>query len=290
MKRQLLRLGAAFTLALLVFAAAWLTGRRTLAPLVQAFEEYSGAKLVFDRRQLPPGQYHDMMPALPRGRRVSAAAICLREAQKYPPGYLGRAGLEVLGVFAACVGKRGDGTRPYNAALGGYRYYGIWNQANACAAAYYTDHQLALTFHHEIFHHIDAAAERAAGGDPDRDGDRRYCEALAGRAPYPTPAIRPADLAALKQVGQSDVLQGAVSEYAKKAIGEDHAETARHLMTTLADALVQVVERPGLPGSQRILYCLRRYGEAVEDGPGTDWFVEVALGRAAASTENGARE
>jgi hypothetical protein len=286
MKRQLFRLGAALTLVLLLFTATWRNGQRRLARLVQEFEEYSGTRLVFDRRRLPPGQYHDKMPPLPRGRRAPAAAICLREARKYPPGYLGRAGLEAIGVFAACVGKRGDGYRPYNAALGGYRYYGIWNQANACAAAYYTDHQLALTFHHEVFHHIDAAAERAAGGDPDRDGDRRYREALAGGAPYPTPAIRPTDLAAVKQVSQGDVLEGAVGEYAERAIGEDHAETARYLMTTLADALVQVVERPDLPGSQRILYCLQRYGGAVEDAPGIDWFVDVALGRTAASTEN----
>ena len=71
-----------------------------------------------------------------------------------------------------------------------------------------------------------------------------------------------------------------MSKYAAKNEDEDQAETARYFMTTLADSLVQVMEQPSLPGSQRILGLLDRYRAAGSPGPGTDWFVDVALGRA----------
>ena len=277
MRTKLLRVGVVLTLAFLVVAVTSFHGRRRLARLVREFEEYSGTRLVFDRGELPPGEYHDIMVTLPDARKAKAAEICLQEAQKYPPGYLGRSGLKTLGVFAACASKRGDGFRRYDAKLGGYRYYGAWNQADACVAAYYYDHQLRLTFHHEIFHHLDAACARRSGTD--RDVDRRYREALAGKAPYPSPSIRPADLVALKRLSQGEILEDSVSDYAEKTIGEDQAETSRYFLTTLADGLVQIVERPDLPGSQRILACLEKYRLAVKDGPGVDWFVDVALGR-----------
>ena len=119
-----------------------------------------------------------------------------------------------------------------------------------------------------------------AGAERD-SGHERYRQALAGTQPYPPPLIRPGDLAELQRVSQGELLEGAVSKYAEKAAEDDQAETARYLLTTLTGALVQTVERPDLPGSQRILFCLQTYREAVPDGPDTDWFVDVALGRTA---------
>ena len=248
--------------------------------MVREFQHYAGARLVFRRADLPPGPYHDLMVPLTEARRAKAAAICLREAKKYPPGYLGNAGLKALGVFAACVSKTGDGFRPYDAELGGYRYYGTWNGVDGVAAAYYTDGQLALTFHHEVFHHLDATYQGKTAREHFASDDPYFQAAVSGRQQRPAPVIADDDLAALKRLREGYLLRGAVSDYATKSSGEDQAETARHLMTTLADSLVQAVERPELPGSQRILHVLREYEQAVRSGPGVDWFVDVALGRA----------
>jgi hypothetical protein len=86
-------------------------------------------------------------------------------------------------------------------------------------------------------------------------------------------------LAALRKLSKGQALEKAVSSYAEKSVGEDKAETARYLMTTLPDALVQMATRPELLGSQRMLHVLHKYGQAVPDGPGVEWFVSVALGR-----------
>ena len=122
--------------------------------LQREFQDYSGARLVFSAGQLPPGKYFDKMPSLSHSEREKAAEICLKEAKKFPPGYLGQAGMKAIGVFAACVNKTKDGFHRYIADLGGYRYYGMWNRADAIATAYYSDEQLPLTFHHELFHQI----------------------------------------------------------------------------------------------------------------------------------------
>ncbi|MCA9269498.1 MAG: hypothetical protein KDA41_13550, partial [Planctomycetales bacterium] len=179
--------------------------------------------------------------------------------------------------------RSGDGFRPFDAELGGYRYYGIWNGDSGIAAAYYTDGQLPLTFHHEIFHHVDGT--RAGVNDASRffaSDDGEFREAIAGERRYVSPLISDDDLAALRRVREGSLLRGAVSDYSAKAAGEDQAETARHFMTTLPDSLVQIVERPDLPGSQRILHCLSQYNEATVDGPDVNWFVDIALGRASA--------
>jgi hypothetical protein len=242
-------------------------------------------RLVFEREDLPPGRYHDIMPVLSSAYRWKAAAILIGEAKKYPPQFLGRVGLKAIGVFDACAGEQSDARHVLDPELGGYRYYGIWNRSNACAIAYYTGRQLCLTFHHEIFHHIDAMCNKATGSYDNPEVDRRYQVAIAGESRYSSPVIQPADLAALKHAGQGEVLEEAVSKYAAKNLREDHAETARYFMSHMADALSQIVERPELPGSQRILYCLGRYHEVLKDGPDIDWFVDVALQRARKSNE-----
>ena len=251
------------------------------AAQVQAeFEAYSGAKLVFEAEDLPRGRYHDRMPALPEGRRPAAARIALREVKKLPPGFLGGVGLRAVGVFEACVSEHGDGFRPYDDRLKGYRYYGIWNGADAIAAAYYGDEQLPLTLHHEIFHHVDAtdAGRTEAGADLSRD--ERFRAALSGKDPYPALEVPRERLAALQEAGRGRVLEGAVSDYCAKSPGEDKAETARYLMSNLPDALVQMATRPELPGSQRLLHVIHKYRQALPDGGATvEWFTSVALGR-----------
>jgi hypothetical protein len=251
----------------------------TPARLAAAFEQYSGARLVFNVKDLPPGVYHDVMDPLPEEGRLKAARIVLREVRKLPPGYLGAVGLKAIGVFRTCVSEYDDGFRPYDKELKGYRYYGIWNGKDAVAAAYYRDGQLPLTFHHEIFHHVDATRHGKTGSGKLSEDDA-FRDALSGKAPYSAAKIAPDDLAALKKRGRGRVLESAVSEYAKKNAAEDKAETARYLLTNLPDALVQAATRPELPGSQRLLHVLHRYEQApAGNGPGIGWFVDVALDR-----------
>ncbi len=254
----------------------------SLDELLQAFTQQTGARLVFDPKDLPPGEYHDVMGVLTEEAKVRAATIALRETRKLPPGYLGKIGLKAIGIFEYCVSHKGDGFRPYDEKLKGYRYYGIWNGKNAVAGAYYSDQQLPLTLQHEIFHHVDGTekgkTDYAAHFSSD---DARFQEAVSGKEPYPAAKINAEDLAALKKLGRGVVLEEAVSSYAAKSAGEDQAETARHMLTALPDALVQIATRPQLAGSQRMLHILREYERAApEDGPAVDWFVDVALGRA----------
>ena len=270
---------------LLLAALAWPSGVLASAPdelaaELGAFEARTGARLVFRRADLPPGNYHDIMTSLSPERRLAAARILVREAEKYPRGYLRAIGFRAFGVFAACASREGDGYRPYLAELGGYRYFGIWNGRDAAAGAYYTDGQLPLTFHHEVFHHVDATmAGRTRYRPFFTSDDPRFQAAITGAKRYPAPTIPPALLARLRARTSGRLLRSAVGAYASKAPGEDQAETARHVMAWLPDALVQACERPNLPGSQRILHVLQAYEAAAPNGPGIEWWVEVALAR-----------
>ncbi|HUH00517.1 MAG TPA: serine protease, partial [Kofleriaceae bacterium] len=246
---------------------------------IAAFEAYSGARLVFSARALPTAAYYEIMPELAATRRRAAARIALREVKKYPKGYLGAIGLKAVGIFEALASPQGDGFRAFDESLGGYRYYGLWNGDNALVAAYYSDDQLPLTLHHEIFHHVDATrAGHTDFGSTFYADDARFERAITGKERYPALTLSAADLTALARLGGS-VLRETVSSYAAKAPGEDQAETARHLMTSLPAALVQMARHPELPGSQRMLHVLHAYAGAAPSGPGVDWFVGVALGR-----------
>jgi hypothetical protein len=275
------RLLPPLVLVALLVLVPWAGGEEeSPARLAASFERYSGARLVFDVPDLPPGVYHDVMEPLSEDGRRNAARILRREVRQLPPGYLGAVGLKAVGVFRSCVSEYGDGFRPYDQKLKGYRYYGIWNGHDAVAAAYYTDGQLPQTFHHEVFHHVDATRHGKTGKGSLSDDDA-FQDALSGKTPYAAVKIAPADLDTLKKVARGRVLEGALSDYAKKNAAEDKAETARYLLTNLPDALVQAATRPELPGSQRLLHVLRRYEQApAADGPGVNWFVDVALGRA----------
>jgi hypothetical protein len=253
-----------------------------LARLQAEFAAYSGAKLVFTADELPEGPYLDILPPLDDDARERAARIALHEVRKFPRRYLGRAGLEAIGIFAACASRDNDGFHTYDEDLKGYRYYGVYNNRDALAAAYYSDRQLARTLHHEIFHHIDAILRGKPGNKAIFRRDERFATAISGEKPYAAPRIDEADLAALKDRAPGRVLEDAVGKYAEKSPGEDKAETARYLMTTLPDALVQIATRPELPGTQRMIHVLAKYERAIPDGPGVDWFVAVALGRAPA--------
>ena len=241
-----------------------------LDELVATFEAETGARLVFEDDRLPDGAWFEIKRELDEAGRIAAARIAIAEARNLPRGHLGKMGLEVIGVFEGLASHDGDGFRPWSKALGGYRYFGQWNGADAVIAAFYSDEQLPLTFHHEVFHHLDEA------GDGFGDDDARLADALDGDAPYPAAAIDAADLAALEAIAGGDVLEEAVSDYAAKAPGEDQAETARWMMSHLPDALVQVARRPELAGSQRILHVLGQYAST---GADLAWFVDVALGR-----------
>ena len=243
-----------------------------LTALRRAFAAQTGAELVFAADQLPDGTWYPRMPGLDRRQQLDAARLLVAEAGHYPRGWLGELGLRKVGVFAALVSDRGDGFRPYDPALRGYRYYGMWNGADAVAAAYYTDAQLPLTFHHEVFHHVDGHGGRAAS----TADDARFAAAIAGDTRYPALAVDPADLAALARRAGTP-LRGAVADYAAKSAGEDQAETARWLHANLATALWQAAAQPRLAGSQRILHVLAEYAAA--GGPDAAWFVELALGR-----------
>ncbi len=254
---------------------------------VAAFEAYSGARLVFDRIALPPGDYYDRMPPVPVAKRARVAAIALREVRKYPPGFLGAIGLKVVGVFAACVDDEGDGFRPYDQKLKGYRYFGQWNGRDALVSAFYSGGQLPLTFHHEVFHHVDATVDGKVERFPNfAADDDRFRGAIVGAPAYAAPVVSAADHLALKARAEGYLLEGAVGAYASKSAGEDQAETARYLMDALPDALLQVVDQPSLPGSQRLLHILGAYDRALPDAD-FRWFVDVALDRADARRDLG---
>lgn len=251
----------------------------SVSQLEKAFRDYCGARLIFAAKDLPAGSYHDRMPPLNEERRLRAARIAVREVHKLPPRYLGKMGLQAVGIFAACISNQGDGFRPYDEALRGYRYFGIYNGKNALVAAYYSDVQLPATLHHEIFHHVDATWRGQTKYTVNFVRDKRFQAALSGVERYPALRLVEADLAALRKLSKGQVLEKAVSGYAAKSVGEDKAETARYLMTTLPDALVQMATRPALPGSQRLLHVLHKYGQAIPDGLDAAWFVSVARGR-----------
>jgi hypothetical protein len=259
-----------------------------LRELVAAFEARTGARLAFSRDELPEAGYYDAMPELTRARRLAAATIALREAGKYPPGYLGAMGLEAVGVFDALVSHDNDGHHAYDEEHGGYLFYGVWNGKDGIAGAYYTDGQLPLTLHHEIFHHVDGTVAGVTKRAHFLGDDARWVAAVDGSEPYPAPAIAAKELAALRKRGSGEVLEDAASDYASKNHGEDQAETARWMMVHLADALVQVVDQPGLAGSQRLLHLMDQFAASAKDAPDVAWFVDVALGRDAAAAR-GAR-
>lgn len=252
-----------------------------LAVLRQAFRDYSGAELVFHRDDLPAGRYHDVLKPLHDSQKVTAATICIEEAKMYPPGFFGEVGLKAVGVFEACASKTTtDLSRPYDTQLGGYRYFGIYNGNDAVAAAFYNEGQLSLTFHHEIFHHVDSTVNGETGTWNLSTDDAFYFAAISGFKPYSAPPVAGDDLASLRERCIGLTLKDAVSQYAAKNSHEDQAETARHVMSMLPNSLVQAIDNPELPGSQRILHVLREYKQSTPDGPGFDWFVDVVLQRA----------
>jgi hypothetical protein len=253
--------------------------KESLPQLEKAFSDYSGSYLIFAAKDMPEGVYHDRMLSLNDDGRLRAARIALREIRKLPPRYLEKMGLKAVGIFASCVSNQGDGFRPYDEQLKGYRYFGIYNGKNALAAAYYSDTQLPATLHHEIFHHVDATLHGQTRFTVNFVRDERFQAAVSGAERYAALHLVEADLAALRKIGKGHVLENAVSSYADKSMGEDKAETARYLMTTLPDALVQMATRSELAGSQRMLHVLYKYGQAISEGPETAWFVSVALGR-----------
>jgi hypothetical protein len=287
------RLSAGLALALLAFAPLPVPTREprpeSLTQLQKAFHDYCGARLVFVAKDLPEGTYHDVMPSLDEPGQLRAARIALREIRKLPPRYLEKMNLKVLGIFAACVSHQGDGFRAYDESLGGYRFFGIYNGKDALAAAFYSDAQLPTTLHHEIFHHVDATLRGETKHTRNFTRDDRFQAAVLGEERYMALRIAEADLAALRKRSSSRVLEKSVSKYAEKSVGEDKAETARYLMTALPDALVQMATRPELAGSQRLLHVLHKYQQAIPDGPGVEWFVSVALDRAAAKSRADSR-
>jgi hypothetical protein len=253
--------------------------KETVAQLEKAFADYCGAHLVFDAKDLPEGTYHDFMPPLNDEGRLRAARIALAEIRKLPPRYLDKMGLKSIGIFAACVSRQGDGFRPFDDQLKGYRYFGIYNGKNALVAAYYSDAQLHGTLHHEVFHHVDSTRRGESKFTAEFIRDDRFHAALSGTARYPALRLSEADISDLRKLGKGRVLEKAVGPYCEKNVGEDKAETARYLMDALPDALVQMATRPELSGSQRLLHVLNKYKQAVPDGPGVEWFLSVALAR-----------
>ncbi|MHB1425007.1 MAG: hypothetical protein ACYC3I_17680 [Gemmataceae bacterium] len=284
------RFSPILSLSILVFVPSLVpadeAAKESLSQLEKAFTDYSGSHLVFTVKDLPEGAYHDRMTPLNAEGRMRAARIAVREIRKLPPRYLEKMGLKAVGIFAACVSNQGDGFRPYDEPLKGYRFFGIYNGKNALAAAYYSDTQLPGTLHHEIFHHVDATLRGDTKHTANFLRDERFQAALSGAERYQALRVVEADLTALQKLSKGHVLEGAFSSYAEKNVGEDKAETARYLMATLPDALVQMATRPQLAGSQRMLHVLHKYKQAIADGPEAAWFVSIALGRAAArSTE-----
>ena len=236
-----------FAPALVTVASCAAFADQHVASLVAEFEQHSGARLVFVRDQLPQGDYYEVLKPLDEARQAAAATICLREASKYPRGFLAASGFKAVGVFAACVSRTGDGFRPYNETERGYFYFGIYNGEDGVAVSFYNEAQLPLTFHHEIFHHVDSTHRGVTESWwMISHDDNAFRAAVAGEHRYPAPTISESDLRTLRQRSSGSVLRNTVSDYAAKNPREDQAETARYLMSHLPDALLQAVERPRL--------------------------------------------
>ena len=270
-----MRSAVASAASALVLALAGPAAADELTVLRRAFHDASGAELVFSRADLPRGGWFEQMPELDAAQRVDAARILVAEARHYPAGWLGALGLHQVGVFAGLASSDGDGFRPWDDELGGYRYFGLWNGKDAIAAAYYTDGQLPLTFHHEVFHHVD-------GSDGSSADDARFARAIDGTEAYPALVLPAADLAALARRAGAP-LDRAVGDYSAKSAGEDQAETARWLQSHLATGLWQAAARPELAGSQRVLHVLAEY--AATGGPTAQALTDLALGRPAPSDD-----
>lgn len=245
---------------------------------VRAFEEWTGATLLFTRAETPSEVLYETTPELSSSRRRAAARILYAHALHYPKGLFKRIGLDKVSVFAGCGDPEGDGYRPWVKALNGYRYFGRWHEIGALAACYYGDVQLPLTFHHEVFHHVDATVASRTDYGHFRTDDARFARAISGEEPYPGLDLDARTIAALRAAADGDVLEEAVGDYAQKSAGEDQAETARWFMTNLADGLLQAALRPELPGSQRILHLLREYAKA-DAHLSLAWFIHAATAR-----------
>ncbi|WP_145418774.1 hypothetical protein [Planctomycetes bacterium K23_9] len=257
-----------------------------LTVLLRQFRDQCGADVVFRQQDLPPGKYHDVLKPLDESQKIRAVTVCIEEAKKYPRQFFAEVGLKKIGVFAACASKTTtDPSREFDQQLGGYRYFGVYNGTDAIAASFYSEGQLALTFHHETFHHVDSTVDGNTASWQLSSDDAFYQAAITQRRPYRAPPIPAEDLAMLRTKCIGFTLKDAVSQYAAKNSREDQAETARHLMSMLPNSLVQAIEQPELAGSQRILHVLNEYRQSVPDGPSFDWFVDVALERTASPME-----
>lgn len=246
------------------------------------FEAWTGARLVFTRKATPSEVLYATTPELDAAGRRAAARILAEEARHYPRGALAAMGLKTVAVFAGCGDPDGDGYRPWVESLNGYRYFGRWHRVGAIAACYYTDSQLPLTFHHEVFHHIDASKGGETTSAFFTEDDARFTDAVALTRPYPPLELDASTVKALRGVATGEVLEESVGKYSEKGAGEDQAETARWLQGHLADGLLQAAFRPELAGSQRVLHLLREYKKALPS-LSTAWFVSVALGDALTS-------
>jgi len=255
---------------------------------VGAFEAWTGVRLVFTRAQTPDEVLYATTPELSAARKRRAAEILFAHALQYPRETFTRIGLRTISVFAGCGDPEGDGFRPWVDALDGYRYFGRWHERGAIAACYYDDIQLPLTFHHEVFHHVDATVTGRTRYRYFVDDDEAFAEAVAGRSRRPALALDRAALEALAEVTTGEILEEAVGQYAQKSAGEDQAETARWFQTHLADGLVQAALRPELAGSQRILHLLAEY-EKAWPAMTVRWFVSVAL-RSGGQAQKGSTE
>ena len=250
--------------------------------LVTEFRRYSGAQLVFEAGQLPPGEYYDIMPELSEGERLAAAKIACREVQKYPPQYLAALKFRSIGIFQACASQSNDNFHPYDKALGGYRYFGLYNGRDAIVAAYYTDSQLPLTLHHEIFHHVDRNTPGTLEwseviSEPNRSALSTEATHPSGR--YHAIEVAPSERILLERQSAGRLLNTVVSNYAAKNPTEDKAETARYLLSALADSLLQMAQQPQLPGSQRLLHVLTTYERSNSgNGPKPEWFLAIVKG------------
>lgn len=247
--------------------------------LLEEFKTHTGVSLIFDRKNLSPGRYYDKLPALDLQRQARAAEILLEEGKKYPKGFLAKLDLKTIGVFGACVSLENDGYHVYDPQLGGYLWYGLYNFDQGIVAAYYNDAQVKLTFHHEIFHAIDAHLNGKKSLSNYEEDNDRFTAAIRGEKTYPKLAISETDLSALERVTKGSQLQDAVSAYAGKSPDEDQADTARHFMTSLADSLVQAATRPELPGSQRLLHIIGEITKSTPGAPTAQWWIDLALGR-----------
>jgi hypothetical protein len=255
--------------------------------LYGSIEYWTESNLLVSRKDLPSGLAYDTTVELTRAEQMPALRVLAEVVRQYPQGVFATINLRRMGLFGPCGDARGDGFRPWVEKLNGYRYFGR-RTSDGILVCRYSDSQMIHTFHHEVFHQVEAQVLEGNTRRRIEEDDQRFERAISSLEPYPPLRFDDNAMALLREASTGVILEDAVSVYAQKSPSEDKAETAFWFQTHLADALLQAALRPELPGSQRILHILQLYQRASVELT-LDWWLSVIRDQVLANAEGRTR-